>query len=389
MGHLQKYLFTSSFWEDQWNKRAVHIGERLHNSLVSESEIQTLIRMISPDSDRIQFALEGRYLDNLMLTRGEQKDQSRPQIFDALRVEDVLRKGATLIVNGIDEIHEDVGLLANELETFVGVRVQCNLYACWGSDPGFGIHWDEHEVLALQLTGQKEWRLYGATASSPVRFMRERNERPGVAHTIINLEQGSLLYVPRGEWHSVHPSGEPAIHLAIGIHNSTGIHLGNWIAKQLAETGAGRSDLPLYGSSQESIDKFANRYKPEIEALINVSSVNAFMQERILNLTPRHFVRIGGAGHYEKLIQNPATLLYLYDPRAALERSDGCIILHEPNRRIILKEEVLPVLVALQEETGSTIQELQLRLTADVVGSHLTAVLIELMEIGVVFGREG
>nr|WP_179769448.1 cupin domain-containing protein [Streptomonospora nanhaiensis] len=50
----------------------------------------------------------------------------------------------------------------------LSTRVQVNAYASWTSVQGFGVHWDDHGVIVVQVSGRKRWRIYGFTRHAPL-----------------------------------------------------------------------------------------------------------------------------------------------------------------------------------------------------------------------------
>lgn len=43
---------------------------------------------------------------------------------------------------------------------------------------GFGTHWDDHNVIVVQVEGSKHWRLYGPTRSAPMHRDTAQPEPP-------------------------------------------------------------------------------------------------------------------------------------------------------------------------------------------------------------------
>ncbi|NVI90305.1 hypothetical protein HUX53_24190, partial [Actinomadura sp. BRA 177] len=74
-----------------------------------------------------------------------------------------LRDGATLVLDAIEEMHPPIGSMVNTLERHLRTCVQVNAYASWTAKEGFGVHWDDHDVIVLQVSGAKRWRIYGPT----------------------------------------------------------------------------------------------------------------------------------------------------------------------------------------------------------------------------------
>jgi hypothetical protein len=183
-----------------------------------------------------------------------------------------LREGATLILDAVDELYEPLTALAEQLERTFHERVQVNAYAGWYTSPGFDLHWDDHDVLILQLQGQKQWSVYGPTRPFPLARDAEPNSvKPEMPVWEGTLENGDLLYIPRGWWHAAVPLAEPTLHLTCGIHNRTGVDLLNWVTDQLRASETFRRDLPRFagaddreGQLNELRNELLSRWTPEL-----------------------------------------------------------------------------------------------------------------------------
>ncbi|MEU9485398.1 cupin domain-containing protein [Streptomyces decoyicus] len=73
-----------------------------------------------------------------------------------------LKDGASLVLDAVDALHSGVEDLATALERHFRTDVQVNLYASWTPKEGFGVHWDDHDVVVVQLEGAKRWKLTDA-----------------------------------------------------------------------------------------------------------------------------------------------------------------------------------------------------------------------------------
>jgi ribosomal protein L16 Arg81 hydroxylase len=163
-----------------------------------------------------------------------------------------LGRGATLVLDAVDELYEPLEELAAGLERAFQERVQINAYAGWRTTRGFDLHWDDHDVFILQVTGRKRWSLYGMTRPYPVAGDTKTAHKPeGSAVWEETLEDGDLLYIPRGWWHVALPLNEPTLHLTVGIHNRTGLDLLKWLEERLRASATFRRDLPRFASRAE------------------------------------------------------------------------------------------------------------------------------------------
>ncbi|MFE2410001.1 cupin domain-containing protein [Kitasatospora sp. NPDC059408] len=164
-----------------------------------------------------------------------------------------LAEGATLVLDAVDDLHPGIGALAGQLERWLRTGAQVNLYASWTGTEGFGVHWDDHDVVVVQLDGAKRWRIYGPTRAVPMHRDVETPEPPPeepVADLV--LTAGDVLYLPRGWWHAVAASeGQHSLHVTCGLQSTTGADLITWLSEMLRAHEAVRADIPRFGAAEE------------------------------------------------------------------------------------------------------------------------------------------
>ncbi|MFJ6938944.1 cupin domain-containing protein [Streptomyces sp. NPDC101132] len=170
-----------------------------------------------------------------------------------------LKDGASMVLDAVEKIHPAVREAAEGLERFLGTSVQANAYASWTEREGFGLHWDDHDVVVVQLHGSKRWRLYGSTRQAPTFRDVESPEQPeGDPVADIVLAAGDVLYLPRGWWHAVTADqGTESLHLTFGMVPHTGADLMLWVVDQLRATLPLRTDVPRFAALPEQSDFLA------------------------------------------------------------------------------------------------------------------------------------
>jgi hypothetical protein len=146
--------------------------------------------------------------------------------------------------------------------------VQVNLYASWTSKEAFGLHFDDHDVVVLQLEGAKRWKIHEPTRVDPLRIDVEAPEPPvGDPATEILLRTGDMLYLPRGWWHAVAAAEGRSLHLTCGLKPTTGADLLTWLADQLRASATVLATLPYLDSPKEQAAHLATLRKEFTEAL--------------------------------------------------------------------------------------------------------------------------
>ena len=128
--------------------------------------------------------------------------------------------GATLILNQLQQSHSGMAALCRSLESVFSCHVQTNTYLTPPSSQGFRTHYDNHDVLVIQIEGEKAWRLHDQPVAIPY---RGEGFQPGVypagelSETFV-LRAGDCAYVPRGLMHDAATSGDkPSLHITCGL----------------------------------------------------------------------------------------------------------------------------------------------------------------------------
>jgi hypothetical protein len=129
--------------------------------------------------------------------------------------------GATLVVSQFHEHHEPLARFCRGLEQAFLHPVQANIYLTPPGAQGFRPHYDTHDVLVLQIAGEKAWRVWpGQPFPRPTRRTPWKGGlAPEGAPENILLRAGDALYVPRGVIHdaATQGAGEPSLHATIGL----------------------------------------------------------------------------------------------------------------------------------------------------------------------------
>lgn len=165
-----------------------------------------------------------------------------------------LADGATLVLDAVDELFPQVRQLADAFEEVFRVHAQVNLYAGWRTQRGFDLHYDDHDTVILQIHGRKHWKVYEPTRLHPLKKEKDIEAAPEPTGEPIwdgILEDGGMLYMPRGWWHVACPLDEPSLHLTVGLSHPTGIQLLAWFVNELKANVEARMDIPHLKTAEE------------------------------------------------------------------------------------------------------------------------------------------
>ena len=152
--------------------------------------------------------------DALLLSRDGRRIPSdaclnRNGVFDVDALRLLWNRGVSVTLTRFDLYSDRILSLARGLEAGLQCPVQVNLYVTPPHSRALTLHRDDHDVVVLQIAGEKSWEVHCAGATPG-------NGAPNVTRT--RLRAGSLLYIPMGVAHAAGNSSPSAsIHLTIGL----------------------------------------------------------------------------------------------------------------------------------------------------------------------------
>ncbi|XP_021334791.2 ribosomal oxygenase 2 isoform X5 [Danio rerio] len=150
----------------------------------------------------------GTDINTCRCVRGQKRLLNRAGAVDFCLLErDFLEKKATIQFHQPQRFQDELWRIQERLECFFGCLVGSNVYITPAGAQGLPPHYDDVEVLILQLEGQKHWRLYEPTVPLAREYSLEPEGRIGAPTHDFILQAGDLLYFPRG---TIHQADTPA-----------------------------------------------------------------------------------------------------------------------------------------------------------------------------------
>lgn len=150
----------------------------------------------------------GTDINTCRCVRGQKRPLNRAgAVVFRLLERDFLEKKATIQFHQPQRFQDELWRIQERLECFFGCLVGSNVYITPAGAQGLPPHYDDVEVLILQLEGQKHWRLYEPTVPLAREYSLEPESRIGAPTHDFILQAGDLLYFPRG---TIHQADTPA-----------------------------------------------------------------------------------------------------------------------------------------------------------------------------------
>ncbi|RLV08661.1 cupin [Streptomyces griseocarneus] len=246
----------------QWDGPAP-LGREFARGSISDLEI--VARLLSPPSlldmvmrrslanPQFRFFKGGKelhpdmYLNRQVTPRG----QAIPMA-DMRRVGNLLREGATLVLDQSNVFDPTMEVACRAMQWWSREHVQANIYLTTNDASGFDLHWDDHDVLIVQLAGEKWWEVRGASRPVPMFRDAERNDTPSKELLWSGImKAGDVMHIPRGCWHAatrVGRGGGHSTHVTFGFAKRTAVSWLTWLADWSRQEEIFRHDLDRWGS---------------------------------------------------------------------------------------------------------------------------------------------
>lgn len=215
-------------------------GKKAAADLVDRDAISAIVRQgIQPDR-RIAMYRAGAVISPALYETAD----TNPRI-ESHRIRTFLSEGASLVINGVDELIPRIGALAESLEREVAANVWANVYITTGDAGALDLHFDDHDVLVLQVRGTKRWRLQAPDQPHPLHPGESLGTPPESPEQLFEMSEGDVLLVPRGFWHRTEVLDSPAIHLSFGMGGVTGLDALRLFVADLAAEPLARKYVPV------------------------------------------------------------------------------------------------------------------------------------------------
>jgi len=131
-----------------------------------------------------------------------------------------MRDGHTLILDAVQKYDIKLGQMCRMLGQETGSRFQTNIYLTPPNGKGFSPHWDNHDVFVMQVLGRKHWKVEKNRRVLPERdavIEEDGRELRGEIYDF-TLEQGDVVYIPRGFVHAAECGSENSLHVTLGVY---------------------------------------------------------------------------------------------------------------------------------------------------------------------------
>lgn len=193
--------------------------------------------------------------------------------------------GATIVFDAFHNSWPSLKTFATQISEELMTSTGYNLYLTPEKSQGFPAHYDTHDVFILQVHGSKRWKIYHDPVKLPLgtqhyQFYEYSLDDPALD---FDLEQGDLLYIPRGFVHEASANEKVSAHLSVGLYSSTWAKILIDFITNLASnekifrTGFVSENLKSNGNKGPILEEL----KQKIEEQLSIEALEELFWERV------------------------------------------------------------------------------------------------------------
>lgn len=276
------------------------------------------------------------YLTQQVTRRG----QAQP-VANMDRLGQLLRSGCTVVLDAMDSFDPVMEIACRALQWWSREIVQVNTYLTTNDAAGFSLHWDDHDVVIVQIAGEKSWEVRGRSRPAPMYRDAEPNRRPsGEIVWSGTMRAGDIMHIPRGYWHQATRAGHGdgySLHVTFGFVKRTGVDWLTWVADRSRERELFRHDLDRWSSSVEETEQ-EHHLLDGAARLLAEHPVEAYLTAREQERPPpRHVATCGVFGP-------PSAVVCVADFPPGMEQHEAAVDVLASGKKITFASRAAPAL---------------------------------------------
>ncbi|MEI9992954.1 MAG: cupin domain-containing protein [Rhizomicrobium sp.] len=134
---------------------------------------------------------------------------------DLGRLDTQMRGNTSLVVVPVETHIPALAALCDDIRSHIPEKIQVGVIVTVGAGGAFQQHYDDEDLIILQLEGSKRWQIHHATAANPTKGMPKAPPPEGAPIFDEVLQPGDFLFLPAGSWHHCENGPERSLHLGI------------------------------------------------------------------------------------------------------------------------------------------------------------------------------
>jgi bifunctional lysine-specific demethylase and histidyl-hydroxylase NO66 len=220
LGWLLAPLTVETFLTEIWGRSHYHVSrncpEYFDTLFDGSASVDQLLGLFRPDLSLVRLVRENDKKEPYHYRRSDGG-------LDVAGIGHDFADGYTIVLESIHRYVRAIASLLHAIEVEMNFATQVNAYFTPPESQGFVPHYDEHDVLIMQIRGSKIWHLYDGCDVAPRAALRHEPVAADAlpSPTDVLLEVGDVLYLPGGRVHAAEATSEVSVHLTVGVQAPT------------------------------------------------------------------------------------------------------------------------------------------------------------------------
>lgn len=209
---VNRTKFVDAFLGKQHLHSAMNETGLLAKSLPCPDAFARLLSLSAVNSNDVQLTANGQPVRTPLLSSGA---------LDLQMIWSQFYDGTSIVMNNLQKIDASVSDMCSALFTSLGHRLGANAYLTPPGAAAFATHFDTHDVIVVQVAGEKQWSLFNRPDEVPVQYHHQLKleasvlEAKPLANTM--LKAGDALYLPRGFPHRAKTESDVSLHVTFSL----------------------------------------------------------------------------------------------------------------------------------------------------------------------------
>nr|WP_256790296.1 cupin domain-containing protein [Frankia sp. AvcI1] len=248
------------------------------------------------------------------------------------------------MLDALNQFDPTMEIACRALQWWSHELVQVNVYLTTQDSAGFALHWDDHDVIVVQLAGDKDWEIRGSSRAAPMYRDTSPNLEP--SNEIVwsgTLQTGDCLYIPRGHWHQATRAGKDegfSLHVTFGFVKRTGVDWLAWLADRSRTDEIFRHDLDRREPHEHRQDQTRMLTEAASRLLTTIPPSQFLTAREEEYSTSRHITTWG-------MFDPITTVACVTEFQPTVETRDDVVILRSAAKKITFHAGALPALRVL------------------------------------------
>ncbi len=275
-------ISVNTFYSDYWEKKPFMLSakdSKRYERVFSLQDFDGYIRNGHASAHFFRVSQSGKTFHPRQWSDLQtRRDHDATHLVNAEKIFTLFDEGASIILGSAEHSFDALRSFCNSIGQELFSRVQANIYITPPNSQALDAHFDTHDVLVMQISGKKTWRLYDCPIEKPIleqQYDVNKYIRPDQASIEFTLSQGDIAYIPRGWVHDAKAHSQSSVHITLGLHNVQAINAFDVLRKRAADMGFFRSGVPNRNLDDTDSESYKTLLKKQLYDLIEKESFDA------------------------------------------------------------------------------------------------------------------